>query len=53
MDQSGQIYINNEKLSRQFIETPKKFPPHYILSEWDLQGPYGDFKFFLENNRSA
>lgn len=48
MDNSGQIYINNEKLLRQFIETPKTFAPHYSLSERDLQGPYSDFKFFLE-----
>ena len=48
MDNSGQIYINNEKLPRKSIETPKNFPPHYTLSEWDLQGSYSDFEFFLE-----
>lgn len=48
MDNSGQVWINNEKLLRKLIETPKNFPPHYPLSERDLQGPYSDFNFFLE-----
>ena len=48
MDQSGQIFINNEKLPRNVMERPKNSPPHYSLNERDLQGSYNDFQFFLE-----
>lgn len=48
IDSSGQIWVNDKKLERQFIISPENFPSYYSLSETDLQARYSDFKFFLE-----
>ena len=48
LDDSGQIWINNKKLKREFMESPKNVSTHYPLSEKSLQGRYSDFRFFLE-----
>ena len=48
IDASGQIWINDEKLLRQAIESPETAEGYYSLSEQNLQGSHNDYKFFQE-----
>ena len=48
LDHSGQIWINDEKLPRKTLESPETSTGYYSLSEKNLQGSHGDYKFFQE-----
>lgn len=48
IDASGQIWINDEQLSRQVIESPEIAKGYYFLSQQNLQGNHSDYRFFQE-----
>lgn len=48
LDEKGQVWINDEKLSRSQIENPKKGGKFYSLNERSLMARYENYDFFKE-----
>ena len=51
IDEKGQVWINNEKLDREFVEDPKNSKEFYSVSEQSLGASYGDYEFFTEKTK--
>ena len=48
LDSQGQIWVNNEKLTREPIKNPKQVAGFYPVSARSLGARYEDYNFFLE-----
>ena len=52
LDEEGQIWINNKKLSREKIANPKNTKEFYVVSERSLGASYNHYDFFVEKAKS-
>ena len=52
LDEEGLVWINNKKLSREFLLNPKENKGFYKLSERSLGGDYSQFDFFVEQTET-
>ena len=48
IDEKGQVWINSEKLDREFEEDPKNSKDFYLVSERSLGASYDEYEFFQE-----
>jgi len=48
LDSKGQVWINNQKLSRMTLRNPKKAKGFYSVSEKSLGSDYANYDFFIE-----
>ena len=53
IDEKGQVWINSEKLDREFEEDPKNSKDFYLVSERSLGASYDEYEFFSGKDRTA
>ena len=51
IDEKGQVWINNERLDREFEEDPKSSKDFYLVSERSLGASYDNYEFFTEKTK--
>ena len=52
LDKTGQIWVNNKKLSRRVIKNPKEDKRFHTIEERSLGAPYDNYQFFVESPSS-
>ena len=52
VDEEGLVWINNKKLSREFLPNPKENKEFYKVSERSLGADYSRFDFFVEQTET-
>ena len=52
VDEEGLVWVNDKKLSREFLSNPKENKEFYTVSERSLQADYRKFDFFIEQTET-
>ena len=52
VDEEGLVWVNDKKLSREFLSNPKENKEFYTVSERSLQADYSQFDFFIEQTET-
>jgi len=52
LDEKGTVWVNDEKIPREFLSQPKENKEFYLVSEQSLGGSYNQYDFFIEESTS-